>query len=97
MWPNPQFPTELVTFAEEIFNWKRLFCAVQVLQRCIQKPVKVRSEYALWFGVTHQKKMNFCLNLKEINASRFREIVLKLTFKMLLRKFLLLMCHFGNL
>ena len=96
MWPNPQFPTELVTFAEEIFNWKRLFCSASFAE-VYSETSQVRSECALWFGVTHQKKMNFCLNLKEINASRFREIVLKLTFKMLLRKFLLQICHFGNL
>ena len=22
MWPNPQFPEDLVTFTEEILNWK---------------------------------------------------------------------------
>ena len=27
MWPNPQFPADLVTFTEEIFNEKH-FCAV---------------------------------------------------------------------
>ena len=28
MWPNPQFPADLVTFTEEIFNGKLHFCAV---------------------------------------------------------------------
>ena len=28
MWPNPQFPADLVTFTEEIFNEKHYFCAV---------------------------------------------------------------------
>ena len=28
MWPNPQFPADLVTFTEEIYN-RKLFCAVQ--------------------------------------------------------------------
>ena len=29
MWPNPQFPEELVTFTEEILNGKPHFCAVK--------------------------------------------------------------------
>ena len=28
MWPNPQFPADLVTFVEEIPNGKLPFCAV---------------------------------------------------------------------
>ena len=28
MWPNPQFPVDLVTFTEEILNGKLHFCAV---------------------------------------------------------------------
>ena len=28
MWPNPQFPVDLVTFTEEILNWKlHFFCS----------------------------------------------------------------------
>ena len=27
MWPNPQFPADLVTFTEEILNGKLDFCA----------------------------------------------------------------------
>ena len=27
MWPNPQFPSDLVTFTEEILNEKLHFCA----------------------------------------------------------------------
>ena len=29
MWPNPQFPADLVTFTEEILNGKLHFCAVK--------------------------------------------------------------------
>ena len=28
MWPNPQFPADMIKFAEEILNEKRLFYAV---------------------------------------------------------------------
>ena len=28
MWPNPQFNADLVTFTEETFNEKLVFCAV---------------------------------------------------------------------
>ena len=28
MWPNPQFPVDLVTFTEEIFMENFIFCAV---------------------------------------------------------------------
>ena len=28
MWPNPQFPADLITFTEEILNGKLRFCAV---------------------------------------------------------------------
>ena len=28
MWPNPQFPADLVTFTEEVLNGKLHFCAV---------------------------------------------------------------------
>ena len=29
MWPNPQFPADLVTFTEEIVNRKLHFCAME--------------------------------------------------------------------
>ena len=33
MWPNPQFPVNLVTFTEKILNWKLHFlCSVSVLR-----------------------------------------------------------------
>ena len=28
MWPNPQFPADLVTFTEEILNGKHFLCSV---------------------------------------------------------------------
>ena len=28
MWPNPQFPADLVVFTEEILNGNFIFCAV---------------------------------------------------------------------
>ena len=31
MWPNPQFPEDLVTFTEEILNEKHFLCSVTVL------------------------------------------------------------------
>ena len=31
MWPNPQFPAELVTFTEEIPNWKLHFGAMHLI------------------------------------------------------------------
>ena len=31
MWPNSQFPADLVTFTEEILNGKLHFCAVNIL------------------------------------------------------------------
>ena len=35
MWPNPQFPADLVTFTEEIINGKLHFlCIVNVHGRC---------------------------------------------------------------
>ena len=33
MWPNPQFPSDLVTFIEEILNGKVFFCAVTVVAK----------------------------------------------------------------
>ena len=34
MWPNPQFPTDLFTFTEEILNGKlHLLCTVSLLIR----------------------------------------------------------------
>ena len=29
MWPNPQFPEDLVTFTEEILNRKHFLCSVK--------------------------------------------------------------------
>ena len=34
MWPNPQFPADLITFTEEIFDGKLHFHAVCVKWRC---------------------------------------------------------------
>ena len=37
MWPNPQFPADLVSFTEEIFNGKRhILCSAGFI-RCIYK------------------------------------------------------------
>ena len=34
MWPNPKFPTDLVKFTEEIFNWKLHFsCRVTLTEK----------------------------------------------------------------
>ena len=30
MWPNPKFPADVVTFAEEILNGNFIFCAVPI-------------------------------------------------------------------
>ena len=30
MWPNPQFPADLITFTKEILNGKLHFCAVLI-------------------------------------------------------------------
>ena len=32
MWPNPQFPADLVTFTEEIFNGKLNLCSGSAYQ-----------------------------------------------------------------
>ena len=38
MWPNPQFPADLVAFTEEIFNVKLDFlCSVKRVKYCIQQ------------------------------------------------------------
>ena len=38
MWPNPQFPADLVAFTEEIFNVKLHFlCSVKRVKYCIQQ------------------------------------------------------------
>ena len=36
MWPNPQFPADLVPFTEEIFNGNFIFCAVVSLQTSVK-------------------------------------------------------------
>ena len=36
MWPNPQFPADLVTFTEEIFDRKLFFCAVKFKHNSIK-------------------------------------------------------------
>ena len=40
MWPNPQFPSNLVTFTEKTLNGKRYFCAVLGQPKKIQKTEK---------------------------------------------------------
>ena len=36
MWPNPQFPVDLVTFTEQILNGNFIFCAVTLaMERCL--------------------------------------------------------------
>ena len=36
MWPNPQFPADLVTVTEEILNGKLIFCVVIYMKIRIQ-------------------------------------------------------------
>ena len=66
MWPNPQFPVDLVTFTEGILNEKSHFCAV----------------YYFWYSVAQYPNINkdlkqWLLNLnKMLNHKRGKEILL---------------------
>ena len=47
MWPSPKFPTDLVTFTEEILNGKRLFlCSVDI----IFTNVSLDKTVEIWFN-----------------------------------------------
>ena len=59
MWPNPQFPVDLVTFTEEILMENFIFYAVAII----------------WFQVllflSEYKGMDFSCNLAIISKFRF--------------------------
>ena len=40
MWPNPQFPEDLVSFIEEILNGKLHFCAVPVAIKFVKNKLQ---------------------------------------------------------
>ena len=49
MWPNPQFPADLVKFTEEIFNEKRHFlCSVDFVAVAGLLSLKGASLYVTW-------------------------------------------------
>ena len=40
MWPNPQFPADLVTFTEEILNGKlRILCSVKTITNPMERQI----------------------------------------------------------
>ena len=39
MWPNPQFPADLITFTEEIMNGTLFFCVVHISVSFIPCPL----------------------------------------------------------
>ena len=45
MWPNPQFPTDLVTFTEEILNGKLHFLSTAVVESLFIKVAKEISAF----------------------------------------------------
>ena len=47
MWPNPQFPADLVTFTEEILNGDFIFCAVTKVEQ-IFKVEHLRTNFFLY-------------------------------------------------
>ena len=57
MWPNPQFPADLVTFTEKILNGKLHFCAVYyhiIIRYPLPEPINTKSFYIsciLHFGI----------------------------------------------
>ena len=47
MWPNPQFPADLVTFTEEIVNGKLHFLCSDVYHKARVRPDEINVEYPL--------------------------------------------------
>ena len=76
MWPNPQFPADLVIFTEEILNIKFHFCAVslvslaQYLQPIDEGPFFQRilqRIYGRWLLEQCQREMYYVVNSKKLN------------------------------
>ena len=55
MWPNPQFPADLVTFTEEIFNGKLHFLYSDSLMHNVPKWSGTLLSARPFWGITHWK------------------------------------------
>ena len=75
MWPNPQFPTDLVTFIEEILNGKLHFCVMRFSEIILVKELKWESYSYLW-NLNHgncnlQSWTKIWRQIAEIKQNRF--------------------------
>ena len=60
MWPNRQFPADLVTFTQEIFNGKLHFlCSDGLLARILKTELIVSLNITPDVGLAHGKLWNF--------------------------------------
>ena len=70
MWPNPQFPADLVTFTEEILNWKLHFMCNVISQKSSscnpQRPINFANEQ-IWVLREEQWLLRAYINFYEKN------------------------------
>ena len=72
MWPNLQFPADLVTFTEEILNGKLHFlCSVRSLKVCLIKSYFCWQFVILWNDLLYKKENFCCLFFSLIFKSNF--------------------------
>ena len=71
MWPNPQFPADLVTFTEETMNWKFHFWSIGI--ECDLSWLKRTFILlnAIWRNDKFTSFYQFCLSALEGMFSRF--------------------------
>ena len=78
MWPNPQFPADLVTFTEEILNGKlhflySVYCTRNIVQYIQKTILEIRYSEIAVSKIFKKIQHNFCFQTQSL----LKEIILK--------------------
>ena len=86
MWPNPQFPVNLVTFTEGIINGKLHFCAVwsNILFAVVRLTYSLSTPLTLFCisNSTDELRKNSCIymyHMRKTDSDFFNEIPIKMS------------------
>ena len=89
MWPNPQFPSDLATFTEEILMENFIFCAVRSKSKAANRKVKRKTNRRQIFPTVCNATSKKNISLKE---GLFDKMVFNLFRKGQLEDFLARYC-----
>ena len=88
MWPNPQFPADLVTFTEKMLNGKLFFlCSVGILFTLSKSLKLIRFRKHCWLEKNSPKSFPLKISLVNVNKSEKTAVFITFTKEILKGKF----------